>query len=82
MYNEWVGVAAVKSDLINPNLTFINSIKINQFILDNINNVMLKFDQLLENQNDLSVESQNIQQILNENLSINGWNSRFTRYIR
>jgi hypothetical protein len=43
---------------------------------------MLKFDQLLENQNDLSVESQNIQQILNENLSINGWNSRFTRYIR
>ena len=31
--------------------------------------MMLKFDQLLENQNDLFVESQNTQQILNENLS-------------
>ena len=30
--------------------------------------MMLKFDQL-ENQNDLSVESQNTQQILNENLN-------------
>ena len=57
-YNEWVGVAAVKSDLINPNLISINSIKVNQLIFDNINNMMLNFDQILENSNDLSAESQ------------------------
>ena len=57
-YNEWVGVAAVKSDLIDPNLISINSIKVNQLIFDNINNMMLNFDQILENSNDLSAESQ------------------------
>ena len=67
-YNEWVGVAAVKSDLIDPNLTFINSIKVNQIIFDNINNMMLKFNQILENQNDFFAETQ-ITQRLNEELN-------------
>ena len=67
-YNEWVGVSAVNSDLIDPNLTFINSIKINQIIFDNINNMMLKFNQLLEDQNNYSVETQ-ITLKLNEELN-------------
>ena len=58
-HNEWVGVAAVKSDLIDSNLTSINSVKINQTIFDNINNMMLKYNQILENQNDFSVETEN-----------------------
>jgi hypothetical protein len=68
-YNEWVGVAAVNSDLIDPNLTFINSIKINQFIFNNINNMMSKFDQILEDPNELSVESQITQQKLFDELN-------------
>lgn len=48
--NEWVGVAAINSDLIDPNLIFINSIKINQTIFDNINNIMSEFNQIPEDQ--------------------------------
>jgi hypothetical protein len=67
-YNEWVGVAAVNSDLIDPNLTFINSIKVNQIIFDNINNIMSKFNQIPEDQNNFSAETQ-ITQRLNEKLN-------------
>jgi len=54
-YNKWVEVATVKLDLIDSNLTSINSIKVNKLILDNINNMMLNFNQ---NSDDLSAESQ------------------------
>jgi hypothetical protein len=68
-YNEWVGVMADKLDLIDPNLSFIDSIKVNKFNFDNIINMMFKFDQFLEDSNSLSAESQIIQQNLNMELN-------------
>jgi len=67
-HNEWVGVAAVKSDLIDSNLIFSDIVKINQIIFDNINNMILKLNQMSENQNDFSAEIQ-ITQRLNEELN-------------
>jgi hypothetical protein len=68
-YNEWVGVAAVKFDLIDPNLTSINSIKINHIIFNNINNMMLKFNQILEDQDNFSAKTETIKK-LNEDLEL------------
>jgi len=68
-YNEWIGVAAVKSDLIDLNLISINSIKVNQINFNNINNMMLKFNQILKNFNNLSAESQTIQEKINDELN-------------
>jgi hypothetical protein len=58
VYSEWVGIAAVKSDLIDPNLIFNDIVKINQIIFDNINNMILKLNQMSENPNDFSAEIQ------------------------
>ena len=77
-YNEWVGVAAVKSDLIDPSLTSINSIKVNQLIFDNINNMMSSFDQILED--DLSVKpkiTEKLNQIIPNILSNSIFNYNF-----
>ena len=64
-YNEWIGVAAIKFDLIDLNLTSINSVKVNQIIFDSINNMMFKFNQILE---DYEVFSAEEIQKLNEDL--------------
>ena len=59
-YNEWIGVAAVKFDLIDSNLTSINSIKVNQIIFDNINNMILKYNQISESEIEIIEELDNI----------------------
>lgn len=68
-YNEWVGVMADILDLIDPNLSFVNSIKVNKHNFDNIINMMFKFDQILQDSDNLSAESQIIQQNLNMELN-------------
>jgi hypothetical protein len=68
-YNEWVGVMADKLDLIDPNLSFIDSIKVNKFNFDNIIDMMFKLDQFLEDSYNFSAESQKIRQKLNIELN-------------
>ena len=74
--SKWVGIAAVKSNLIDPNLIFSDIVKINQIIFDNINNMILKLNQMSENQNDFSAEIQ-ITEKLNQIISNILFNSIF-----
>lgn len=65
-YNEWQGTAANEMDLIDPNLSFANTV--DSLILNSIRNLITKVIEIFEKQKNLIEFSTDIQDKLNEEL--------------
>lgn len=70
VFNEWEGIAANELDLIDPNLSIINTIKFNQFIIDGIKNLISNIIQISNEQDNSTADFSIIQEKLNQELSL------------